>query len=180
MSDPAAASPSYPARAWRPLAGLAVSLIAGTVYIFAWRAHADLLPREYLVDYARLQLPPLPIDALEKRWKYDEILNGAVLAIPSESGMFTCAKFTPNSREFFRDWLQKHVYDGKPLWRVLLWPLIATGLTLLSLMAWAVKSHQDANRESRNGRLLRGPRLVTHREWNRCTKAKEGFWIETR
>lgn len=62
------------------------------------------------------------------------------------------------------------VYGNQPLWMVLEAPIFGFGCCLV--LALVVGGIQDAryNRTARNGRLIRGPKMVTEAQFNRATK----------
>jgi hypothetical protein len=79
--------------------------------------------------------------------------------------------------------LQQDIYEGKTVWSVLLWPIIGASLVLLLSMSLAFVFGRNESDEARNGRLLRGPRLIS--QWRFLlpmlfNKKNRGFYIETK
>lgn len=169
-------SPTYPPRPWRPLVALLVSLVALGYFTHLWQQRAPLLPREYLVDYVRLSLPAIP------GWnRYEVVWYGNRLALPTDEGEFTRSRELVD-RPQFGSWLKANIYEGKTLPWVLFWPLVGSGLVLIPSLWIAMKLGNEATRQARDGRLLRGPHLVSHWRFNLPTlfRRKGAFYIETR
>lgn len=118
-----------------------------------WWLNAPRMESRYLWDYVRLTIAMPRIPF----WPYrlETVQHLPITALPEA------------------------VYGGRPLCVVLLWPLIATitvgivGL-FLSVIFGDAGGQQD--------RVIRGPRLVTHRQFNFRTifKRKGAFYIETK
>ena len=77
----------------------------------------------------------------------------------------------PMSRARYATWLQRNIYDGKPPIALLFWPAMV-GVLLGSIvygLAWRLD--QDRHLKFRSsGRQLRGPEMVTSRQFNRRVK----------
>lgn len=170
-------SPQYPPRPWlRPLVALLVSLVALGYFTHLWQQRAPLLQAEYLVDYVRLTFPQVP------GWtKYEVVWYGKRLALPTDEGEFE-RSYESVDRAEFGSWLQANIYAGETLPWVLFWPLVGSGLVLIPSLWLAIRFGDEATREARDGRLLRGPHLVSHWRFNLPTlfKRKGAFYIETR
>lgn len=170
------APPPYPSRRWRPLAAIMLALSIFGYSVKLWHDRAPLLQREYLWTYARLSLPEMPL------WKtFTVIKRGETLALPSDSGTFTREQ-AYLVRPAFHHWLRDTIYEGRALPEVLLIPIVVSATAFCLLLFCALAWDRSANRASRDGRLIRGPRLVSHWRWNLRTlfKRKSAFYIETR
>ena len=158
---------------WRVLAALLLTLASFCYCIHLWKQQAPLLEAEYLTDYLRLSLPEMPL------WtKYTIVKHGAALALPTDTGTLVREKATVN-RPVFAAWLQGQIYKGHSVWRVLWWPLAVSLLVLLPSFGWAVVRSNRSSQEAREGRLLRGPRLVSqwHFNWRMLLRQKNAAFI---
>jgi hypothetical protein len=75
-------------------------------------------------------------------------------------------------------WLRERIFDDKSPWELILWPLIAAFVFIGLLMAWIVRQDRRLARERKQGRLIRGPSLVTPSQFNR-SKRSDGIGFET-
>lgn len=137
-----------------PFLALLITVAAAIGSMRLWWLSAPINQTRYLLDYCRLTFH-IPSSTF---WPYriEAVQHIPIAALPEA------------------------VYDGLPLYQVLLWPLIATvtagmlGMFIASLLAGDPNGKQD--------RVIRGPRLVTSRQFNLRTifKRKGAFYIETR
>ena len=67
-------------------------------------------------------------------------------------------------------YLQGFFYDGHSIVAVLRWPLIAGLLSFLALLAFATRKDVERLKEMKYGRLLKGPVLVSPKDFNRSIK----------
>jgi hypothetical protein len=70
----------------------------------------------------------------------------------------------------FHKWIKDAIYRGKSLQEWLLWQIVGTGILALLLVGGGAYLDREHDREARNGRHLRGPRLVSRWRFNRETK----------
>jgi Type IV secretion-system coupling protein DNA-binding domain len=76
------------------------------------------------------------------------------------------------------EWLRLRVYEGRTPWELTRWPAGPGILFVAGMVPWVVFRGRRAKRESKQGHILRGPRLVTPREFNARTRSS-GIGIET-
>jgi hypothetical protein len=175
--------PRYPSVPWRaPVAMLlGLGVFAGSVWL--WMRSADLVSKHDLLSYALVSTPEIPY------WKPSCLLlygSDGRLASLATSGVLTKRTVRLEqlhvSRDTLRQWLQVNVYDGASLPMVLWWPITAGAIVLFGLLIGAVYLDQCARSEIWNGRVLRGPRIVSRWRWNLRTfgKRKNAFYLETR
>jgi hypothetical protein len=137
-----------------PFFALSITLGAFVGAMRLWWVSAPVNETRYMWDYCRFTLG-IPSNKL---WPYR---IEAVQHLPITA-------------------LSDAVYGGRPLYQVLIWPLVATmiagviGLFLASLLSGGPNSSQD--------RVIRGPKLVTSRQFNLRTifQRKGAFYIETK
>lgn len=166
--------PQYPSSAWQPVAALAlgVAVLLGSIHF--WKPALPLLQREYLWSYVSLSVnaPRLHPQAV--------IMNGDHLAELNESGRFHREKRTVDPA-LFRQWLSLHIYEGRNVWLFAWVPEVLTLLFFVPAMVFALLDHQRSQKESWDGKLKRGARIISHFEWNRLIpRQRRGFWIETK
>lgn len=74
--------------------------------------------------------------------------------------------------------LRRRIYDNKSPWDFVSEPVL-TGLIFISLLlAWIIRRDHTVARERKQGRIIRGPHLVTRAEFNRW-KRSDGIGFET-
>lgn len=177
MSD----STQYPPRPWRIWLAMAFGVASFAFFTHLWKQRAPLLQGEYIADYIRLSLPAIP------GWNQYELVyardnaEGKYLALPTDTGHLVRSKERVD-RQKLQKWLRANIYDGKTLPWVLFWPLCGTALLFFPALVLAIRLTRAANRDARDGRLLRGPRLVSGWRFNLRSlfKRKGGFYIETK
>ncbi len=169
-------SPIWPLRwPYFRFAAILITLGAFGYFVHLWRQRAPLLQAFYLSSYIRTALPPIPF------WnQYTVVMNGKEMALPDDQGTFY-AKSVKLSSESFNSWLKTEIYDNRPLYSVLRWPLIGFGCIFVLLLYFGGKLDRSVNSEARDGRLIRGPKIISHWRWNLRTIGKpRHFYIETR
>jgi hypothetical protein len=67
----------------------------------------------------------------------------------------------------YADTLRLRVYDGQPLQNVILMPAIASGFFLFGLLVLGGASDRRRMAKFRAGRRLRGPEMLTVRQYNK-------------
>jgi hypothetical protein len=135
-----------------PLLALLATLAAAIGSMRLWWLQAPINETRYLIDYcaSHSTFPAIRL------WRYriEEVQHLPIMALPD-------------------------VYDGRPLYQVILWPLIATvAVGMCSLVLAAIFSSGVKKQD----KVIRGPRLVSHRQFNLRTifKRRGAFYIETR
>jgi hypothetical protein len=173
MSD----SPRYPGPPWRPFLALALTGASFCYFTSVWKRHTLPLQAAYLNDYLRVS-----VGAADLPVKYTLVYAGNRLALPTDAGTLVKREGKVNAPAFTR-YLQQDIYEGKTVWNVLLWPLIGSSLVLLLSMSLAFMFGRNESDEARNGRLLRGPRLISQWRFNLpmlFNKKNRGFHIESK
>lgn len=135
---------------WAPIAALLLSLCLFGCSVKVWMGRATPLERENLVDYARQQF-----------------------------GMSRIPGISPKT-PLPLSWMRETLYGGKDIQLVLFWPLVVSGIGTFALLLLA-RAHESRQEDQElNGKVLRGPRLVTHWQFNLRTlfKRKGAFYIE--
>src|SRR5205823_4016827 len=88
----------------------------------------------------------------------------------------TSVRFVKTTPHIFSIWLQNQVYAGREFREVLQTPLaLWTGIGLSLFLSGLILDFQRRKR-AREGVQLRGPDLLSHREFNRVTKG-DGFTL---
>lgn len=155
---------------------MAVGVASFAFFTHLWKQRAPLLQGEYIADYIRLSLPAIP------GWhKYELVYKGNYLALPTDTGHLV-RSYEQVDRQKLQKWLRTNIYDGNPLPLVLIWPLFGAALIFLPSVTLAIRLTRAANHEARDGRLLRGPQLVSQWRFNLRTlfRRKGGFYIESK
>lgn len=168
--------PAYPSRIWR--SALALTLTGASLWygVHRWNRQAPLLQREYLAAYA---WSGLGWD-IGKHPKYTVLHTyKQLLALPADTGTFHKDKIEVDPPQFHL-WLRIHIYEGNPLWLVLLWPLIFSGVIGVLSLGCATYYDGKANQATRSGRLVRGPRIIPRWRFNLRSWNNRGFYIETK
>jgi Type IV secretion-system coupling protein DNA-binding domain len=76
------------------------------------------------------------------------------------------------------NWLRERVYEGRTPWELTRWPASPGIIFAAGMVPWVVFRGRKAERERKQGHILRGPHLVTPRQFNRRTRCS-GIGIET-
>ncbi|MGI8959576.1 MAG: type IV secretion system DNA-binding domain-containing protein [Bryobacteraceae bacterium] len=66
----------------------------------------------------------------------------------------------------FAAWLREYIYHDRSFALVLRWPLTGFGMCLIGFLATGAFLDRAHNKEARNGRLLRGPGLISRWRFN--------------
>jgi Type IV secretion-system coupling protein DNA-binding domain len=77
------------------------------------------------------------------------------------------------------EWLRERVYEGRTPWELTRWSAGPGILFVAGMVPWVMFRGRRAGRESKQGHILRGPHLVTPRQFNERTTHSEGIGIET-
>lgn len=159
------------------LFGFVLALGCGIGMIRIWLQLADPLQHFYFWPYVRTTLfadvPHLP--SRTHRFPTFTIVESAGKPL-TESAYQTNPTMPIRLHQLdlqprlFASFLRTGIYQGRSLPGVLRWPLIGFGICLFSFVGvgvWLDRSHAA---ETREGRLLRGPYLVSRWAFNRLTK----------
>lgn len=117
-----------------------------------WWLYATRMEQRYLVDYCRFTLG-VPDWSF---WPY----------------RISVAQHLPLARI-------PEIFDGRPLWQVLLWPLVATVLVGLAGIIFAAMHAGPSTKDE----LLQGAPVVSHWRWNwplMFRRSERGFYIDTK
>jgi hypothetical protein len=154
---------------------LVLALVCGALLIRARVLFAAPLERFYLRTYAvQTFLPQLP--AIGRRSAAAVVpvafagRNPATDALLARSHAPLSVRLMTLERSGFQEWLKANIYHSQTLTGFFRWPLAGFGVCLLFFGACGAVLDRSHNREARNGKLLRGPRLVSRRQFNRETR----------
>src|SRR5487761_27440 len=75
-------------------------------------------------------------------------------------------------------WFREEIYDNEGPVEFMRWPLIAALIVISVPMAWIIRRDRRLARERKQGRIVRGPSLVTPSQFNR-SKRSDGIGFET-
>jgi hypothetical protein len=76
------------------------------------------------------------------------------------------------------DYLRRFFYDGHGIIGVLRWPLLAGLISFLGLLVFAMRKDVERLKEMKYGRLLKGPVLVSPKDFNHAVKG-DGVGFQT-
>ena len=155
--------------------GLALALACGGLMVRAWVQFAPPLQRFYLRTYAtQTLLGSLPKFGTKPTVKpYPMVFAGSQLAtdaLLAENPGRLSLKLMTFEPHTFQTWLRVRIYGGKTLDELLIWPLVGTGVCVLLFGGFGAALDRSRNSEARNGRLIRGPRIISRWQFNRATK----------
>lgn len=66
----------------------------------------------------------------------------------------------------FGVWLEQYIYGGRRLAALRHWPLTGFGICVIGFVATGAFLDHTNNKQARNGRLLRGPELISRSRFN--------------
>jgi hypothetical protein len=165
--------PQYPHPPWQLAVPVIAAVLAFTGGIEGQKQFWPLLQREYLTTYALLSV------AHASETSALISVNGE-LATLETNGVLHHEKRPIEDGSQFRSWLEANIYEGKPIWRFLWLPELLGLLAFVPLLLWAIKSTQNAARDSWDGKVKRGASIISLKQWNRLIPRKNrGFYIET-
>ena len=155
--------------------GLILALACGALLVRAWIQFAPPLQRFYLRTYAAQtvlgSLPKLRTKALPKPFPMafagKQLATDDLLATNHGPLSMKLVSLDPSA---FHAWLKVRIYRGKVLGELFRWPLIGFSFCVLLFGAFGAVLDRSRNAEARNGRLLRGPSLMSRWHFNRQTK----------
>jgi hypothetical protein len=157
------------------LGALFLTLVCSSLLFTAWLRFAPPLERFYLTTYAAQSLFPdlTGIGKSPAAHRYPVAFAGRVPAteaiLASRHAPLTVRSLTLTP-EAFHKWLKTNIYNGRTLTELFRWPLTGSGVCLVFFGFCGIVLDRSHNSEARNGRLLRGPRLVSRWAFNRETK----------
>jgi len=168
-------APQYPETIpWRPIGAMVLTIASFFCFVSLWKSQAPLLEREYLTSYIRASYGELPGFS-----KYTVYRFGERWALPTDAGKLYASREKVNLPEF-ENYLRMEIY-GASLVRVLLYPLLSTLAVFLGSMWLAIRAGRNAEKDAWDGKLKRGARIISNRQWNRLIPRKNrGFYIETK
>jgi hypothetical protein len=169
-----------------PAATCAMLLIwaLGSVGILAlWHHRLSPLEVFYLPTYAKSVLPEIHMTRGTHPQRYMVAYAGYVMATDetlavAQPGQVSVKPVTLTKR-WMDWWLQRGIYHDDTFPQLLIVPAIASGLWLLFCLWIAVPIDLERRRKRREGVLLRGPELLTVKQFNRRVKG-DGleFWLK--
>jgi hypothetical protein len=155
------------------------------VLLRLWRSHLLPLQNFYLADYVltSLQLPTLPgtrtSDGRAGQKQFNAVMAGpAGGSIERDRRQTACDRYSSRSDarvsihaarlsvRGFMSGLKKQIYGEYSVLGLVQWPLSGFGVCLLLFVAGGASLDLAHNREARDGRRLRGPRLISRRRFN--------------
>lgn len=152
--------------------GLLTALFCGFLFIRLWVKFAPPLEQFYFAAYVRTSLfadlPTLP-SRHGRGNSFEVVFVGPYLAnehlIMHPNGPVTVKRLALKPRAF-ATWLQRYIYRGQSLGTTLRWPVAGFGICLIMFVAAGSFLDRAHNKEARNGRLLRGPGLISRWRFN--------------
>lgn len=155
------------------LIGMLLSLVLGLLFLRIWFVRsAAPLERFYFPTYLRLSLFG-SFSLGHKQPKFQVVFSGRD---PATSSSLEHVLDTLTIRQIgmkphaFTAWLRLEIYGGKSPAQVLRMPLIGTGICFVLLVIGGAYLDRKHDVKARDGRLLRGPRLISRWRFNRLTK----------
>jgi hypothetical protein len=121
-----------------------------------------------------------------------DVVSSAVSRDPARAGLFALSdqargagadalqwRFLPEEENATAaQWLRQGIYDNKGPWAFVRGPVL-TGLVFVTfLLGWIIRRDRKEKREAKEGRIIRGPHLVTRAQFNRW-KHSDGLGFET-
>ncbi len=154
------------------LGALVISVAFGGLFIHLWKSRAmNPLEQFYFWQYAWLTLtadaPKLPHGTVLKEYRAifagEFLATSPMLEAPPGPIQIRKVKLTP---EAMRHLLQMNIYGGYTFWGALRWPLAGFALCFVPLMFVGLRLDRRRNAAARNGRVLRGPNLISRWRFN--------------
>ncbi len=168
-----------------------IALIAGgvaglllVVPVFAiWLHFLPVFEHFYFSEYVTSDIAQSPIGAVTsffRRAKYPTyvVMQGGAPVSAAGPGQMSVRFITAPPR-FFHDWLRNSIYQGRELGEVLRTPLTIWIALALGIVGWGAFFDFRRRQKTREGLKLRGPDLMTRKEFNQATKG-DGFALYVR
>jgi len=182
------ARPRWPRRlpAWRA-AGLFVALALGAGLVWLRVRTAPALEHFYFGEYAKSEVfgdfsgPRLSNKPRDSRKPFAVVFVGKY---PANESLFdqpngpVTVKILMLDPKAFHTWIKGAIYFGTSIQEWLLWQVVGTGILAVLLLIGGAYLDREHDREARNGRHIRGPRLVSRWQFNRETQG-DGLAIWT-
>jgi hypothetical protein len=167
--------PQYPQPPWQLAVPFVAAVLVFTGALEGQKQFWPLLARENLTTYAKLSVN-IPHSGAQP-----VIFNASgQLATLADTGVLHREKRVIEDPAKFRAWLETNIYEGKSIWWLLWFPELLVFLALIPLMLWAVTSVQNAGKDAWDGKVKRGAKIISHRQWNWLIPRKQkGFFIES-
>jgi hypothetical protein len=164
--------------------------LLSVVPVFAiWHQYQPPLERFYFPQYLGSTLAQTPIGTLASLFHsrrntrtYFVLMQGGK-PVTSTVGLdpagHISVRYVQTTPRIFGLWLQNQIYSGREFREVMQAPLAIWIATVLSLMLAGVSYDFVRRKRAREGVPLRGPDLLSRREFNRVTKG-DGFTLHVR
>lgn len=163
----------WPHKPWFSWLAIALSLASLCYLVKVQKRFLSPVEQEDLAAYIRVSLLDIP---LRHTYTVIETPAGAVAASAATGALYRKARRWDRAQ--LKDALRSYVY-GRPLWRVLQWPLLGFLLIMASLGQLGHKLDRRNNGE----RLIQGAPIISHWRWNLPAlfrKSRRGFYVETK
>lgn len=159
-----------------------ISPLAVWAVAHIWMQRWPELQQVYFADYLKAQLPELPSFDLfapkKPKAPHTEVMICYRMGgrdFPATGtldwNLHPRAVEVQMSRPQFAAWLQRNIYDGKPPIALLFWPMMLGVLVASVVYGCAWRLDQQRHLEFRQrGNQLRGPKLISARQFNRTVK----------
>jgi type IV secretory pathway TraG/TraD family ATPase VirD4 len=156
--------------------GLGAALLCGFLFIRLWVRSAPPLESFYFPTYVQTtlfaDLPTLP-SRHGNGSLFDVVFVGPYLAneqlLEHPKGPVRVRRVALKP-PVFGVWLHRYIYHNRSLATVLRWPLAGFGICLIWFIGAGAFLDRSHNKEARNGRLLRGPGLISRWRFNTRTR----------
>lgn len=154
------------------VAGMAAAIFLGVLLMRAWCVwSATPLERFYIPTYIRLTIfGNFSLSALKhKDPTFQAVFVRDCLATAVSSGSFQIREI-PVKPGVLAAWLRTNIYSRRTAAEVLRCPLIAFGFCFTGLVFVGARLDRKHDAAARDGRLIRGPRLVSRWRFNRLAQ----------
>jgi len=157
-------------------AGLGLALLCGVLLVRLWLRLASPLERFYFPAYVRTTLfsdfPTIPArnatgPSFHIVFVGSHPANESLFEHPT--GPISVRRVALQSQAFGL-WLKRYIYANHSLTGILHWPLFGFGFCLITLVTAGAFLDRSHDVSARNGRLLRGPGLISRWQFNWRTR----------
>ena len=121
-----------------------------------------------------------------------DVVSAAASRDPARTGLFALSdearrsggnalewRFLPElDNATAAQWLRQGIYDNRGPWHFVRWPVLTGVVFVTLLLAWIIHRDRKIMRDAKEGRILRGPHLVTRAQFNGW-KHSDGIGFET-
>jgi hypothetical protein len=169
--------------------GAILGLFSLVPVFVVWQRFEPLLERFYFPQYFGSTLAQTPVGAVISFFdsrgntrKYLVLMQGGKPVIgaagldPARPVSVRLVETTPR---IFRSWLQMQIYGGRNVLELLRSPLLLWAAFVLCLFLCGLVWDFRRRKRAREGVPLRGPELLSRRDFNRVTKG-DGFPLHVR